>query len=539
MSLLKTNVSAALLVAMIALPGGVMAEDDSDAAALNAGIGMEQIEQAWAAQDFVRVRQGLQQLAETDGQPFAMYRYAYVLIQGLGGPRDVPAAVQWLEQAVEANQADAAVLLAKVLLSQMEGGPARDPDRAAQLLKSVAPRGNTEAQYYLGLLYQEGVGVPQDREEALNWLLAAAEGGKVEAQFELSRIYSTRKTGSANAQNALRWLREAANQNHAEAQYFLGYAYDQGRGLPADKKEGFDWLYRSAERGYVPAQVVIGRKYLNGEGIGQNAAEAERWLRRAADSRSAEAMTELAAAYLSGDQFEANPPLALQLYRQAEQYGSPKAMVGLGSMLENGQGGAEVDIPAAVAFYREALELRSAEAAIRLGALAGQGKLDGLLAPQRAVPWAVAAADQGDSAARDWLRSQARAGVRPAQTAMGVWLASQAGPYDEAVGFLTAAAKNGDPAAQHQLGLLYISGQGVEADYIQAHTWLNIAATGGSRAAADKRTVLGDLMTADQIATAQTAARVFFEQAKAPANAPASVEDGSDTVADPVSGTDK
>lgn len=519
MSFLKTNVPAALLFALLALPVPATAQDAGKTAEPDAGIGMEQIEQAWAAQDFVQVRQGLQHLAEAKQQPFAMYRYGYVLLQGLGGPKDVETGIQWLEKAIEANQSDAAVLLARVLLSPPEGAPARNPERAAKLLKSVAPRGNGEAQYYLGLLFQKGVGVPQDEEEALNWLLAAAENGRANAQFELSRVYSKRKTGSDNAAQSLRWLQEAAVQGHAEAQYFLGYAYDQGQGVPQNQSEGFGWLYRSAEAGFVPAQLVVGRKYLKGDGTEQNATEAQRWLELAVKAQSPEAMADLAAGYLSGDVLEANAPLALQLYRQSEQYGLPRAMIGLGSMLELGQGGEQVDIAAAVALYRDALAAGSPDAAQYLGALAGQGQLDGLVAPHRGIPWAMAAAEQGDSAALEWVRQQADAGVRPAQAVMGTWLLDQGGSLEEAVAFLSSAAEAGNTTSQYQLGVLFITGQGVDQDYVQAHKWINVAAAGGNSAAAEKRAVLDDLMTAEQIAAAQAAARAFFDQAKAPAGA--------------------
>ncbi len=512
MSVLNTNLPAALLLALVTWPCLPSAQEAGETDAPAAVMTMEEVEKAWAAKDFIAVRQGLQRLAEVDQQPFAMYRYARVLIQGRGGPKELRSGVVWLEKAIEGGQLDASVLLARLLLSQGTGGPAPDPERAARLLKSAAPRGNVEAQYYLALLYREGVGVAQSAEDSLNWMLAAAEGGKIDAQFEMSRMAS--KTDPAKA---VHWLQEAATSGHAEAQFFLGFALDQGRGLARNTEAGFDWLHRSAEGGYVPAQVVVGRKYLKGEGTTQNGAEAERWLQLAARAGSAEAMTELAAGHLAGTVLKSDPPLALALYKQAEQYGSPNAMVGLAAMLEEGQGGAAVDIEAAVALYREALGEGHTGAAVRLGDLAGQGKLDGLLAPHRAVPWAMAAAQNGNTDALEWVRGHAQAGIRPAQSAIGIWNITQNGPLEEAVTFLTAAAEAGDPPAQHQLGLLFISGQGVEQDYVQAHKWLNIAAASGSSAAADKRAVVVDLMTAEQVAKAQTAARAFFEQVKSPA----------------------
>ena len=86
------------------LPQALRAGDDVQspaAAALPARPDMAAIEQAWAAGDFVFVRQGLKRHAEETGTPLAQYRYGRVLLEGRGGPADPAAAQGWLEQAVE------------------------------------------------------------------------------------------------------------------------------------------------------------------------------------------------------------------------------------------------------------------------------------------------------------------------------------------------------------------------------------------------------------------------------------------------------
>ena len=154
----------------------------------DAALDMAAVEAAWAAGDFARVRQGLKQLASEGGGPLVQYRYGRVLMEGRGGPQDLMAARDWLERAAAQNQAAAAVLLARLYLSAAPGGPARNPERAAVVLRPAAVRGHGEAQYYLGLLYRSGKGVRADLVESQTWMQAAAENGNVEAQSELSRI---------------------------------------------------------------------------------------------------------------------------------------------------------------------------------------------------------------------------------------------------------------------------------------------------------------------------------------------------------------
>ena len=57
-------------------------------------------------------------------------------------------------------------------------GVAEEIDDAAALLRAAAEQGNAEAQYNLGLMYLEGLGVKQDNAEAYAWIRTAAAQGK-------------------------------------------------------------------------------------------------------------------------------------------------------------------------------------------------------------------------------------------------------------------------------------------------------------------------------------------------------------------------
>ena len=55
--------------------------------------------------------------------------------------------------------------------------------------KPLAEEGDVDAQYYLGVLYDNGDGVPQDYKEAVRWYKLAAEQGDVDAQYNLDFIH--------------------------------------------------------------------------------------------------------------------------------------------------------------------------------------------------------------------------------------------------------------------------------------------------------------------------------------------------------------
>jgi TPR repeat protein len=84
----------------------------------------------------------------------------------------------------------------------------------AVLLLPLAERGFSQAQYSLGLMYYEGLGVSQSDEMAAEWYLKAAEQGDVEAQYRLGDIYEYNLN---NSKEAIKWYCEAAKQGHTWA----------------------------------------------------------------------------------------------------------------------------------------------------------------------------------------------------------------------------------------------------------------------------------------------------------------------------------
>ena len=84
-----------------------------------------------------------------------------------------------------------------------------------------------------------------------------------------------------------------------------------------------------------------------------------------------------------------------------------------------------------------------------------------------------------------------------------------AGRTDEAVVQWRAAADAGDRRAMLALGRLYLQGLGVIQDYVEAHKWLNLAASRGEAAALKERDALAAKMTPAQIAAAQERAAAW------------------------------
>ena len=90
-----------------------------------------------------------------------------------------------------------------------------------------------------------------------------------------------------------------------------------------------------------------------------------------------------------------------------------------------------------------------------------------------------------------------------------MYLNGQGVPQDfvQAVKWYRLAADQGYASAQYNLGYMYSNGQGVPQDYVQAHKWYNLAAAQGDADGAKNRDLVAKRMTPQQIERAQELAR--------------------------------
>ena len=106
--------------------------------------------------------------------------------------------------------------------SQHEQGAAAynrgDYATAYRLFRPLADQGDAFAQAYLGVMYDNGKGVPQDYAAAVRWYRKSADQGNAVAQFNLGFRYANGKGVPQDYAAAVRWYRKAADQGQAVAQ---------------------------------------------------------------------------------------------------------------------------------------------------------------------------------------------------------------------------------------------------------------------------------------------------------------------------------
>ena len=148
--------------------------------------------------------------------------------------------------------------------------------------RPLAEEGDARAQYYLGLMYARGEGVPQDNHQAAHWFRKSAEQGNPQSQYHLGMLYANGKGVPEDDRQAVHWLGEAARQGNARAQFNLGIMYQLGEGVPEDDRQAVNWYQQAAEQGHARAQFGLGSMFAEGSGIAQDNLRAYAWFNLAA-----------------------------------------------------------------------------------------------------------------------------------------------------------------------------------------------------------------------------------------------------------------
>ena len=78
----------------------------------------------------------------------------------------------------------------------------------------LAEQGDVSAQYFLGVMYTYGRGVPQNDAEAVKWYRKAAEQGFAQAQYNLGVMYYFGEGVSVNSIKAYMWWSLAMEQGN-------------------------------------------------------------------------------------------------------------------------------------------------------------------------------------------------------------------------------------------------------------------------------------------------------------------------------------
>ena len=164
------------------------------------------------------------------------------------------------------------------------------PLKAFEWFMVAAKQNHTEAEYYVGLYYQNAKGVPQSIEQAIHWYERAALKRNKNALYHLAMILI--KQEKKDFPTVARLLEQAAKLDHPNAQYNLAVMYQKGDGVEKDMQKALFWYEKASDANLAIAQYNLGMIYFEGAVVPKDEAKAKELWQKAA-SQGLEAAVKL------------------------------------------------------------------------------------------------------------------------------------------------------------------------------------------------------------------------------------------------------
>ena len=138
----------------------------------------------------------------------------------------------------------------------------------------AAEKGNADAMYSLGYMYENGEGMDQNYPTAMQWYKQAIAKGQTNAMIALGIIYQNNDMYT-EAENCFKL---AANKKSNDAADLLGYFYF----VKNRYKEALPWLIKAAAKNMPTSLYYLGEMYYHGLEVEQDKQKAKIYFEKAA-----------------------------------------------------------------------------------------------------------------------------------------------------------------------------------------------------------------------------------------------------------------
>tara|TARA_B110000881_G_scaffold213305_1_gene224126 strand:- start:2011 stop:2949 length:939 start_codon:yes stop_codon:yes gene_type:complete len=154
------------------------------------------------------------------------------------------------------------------------GGFKQDKTKAIELYRQGAELGHAVCMYNLSVMLDTMDDHPELKAEVLSWLLRSAGSGLVEAEYQIGVRYQQGKGVQQDLVASAAWFDRAARNDHAQAQLQLGGMYEKGQGVKRDYSAARRLYELSAKSGNLGGQIKYAEALANGTGGKQDLPEA-------------------------------------------------------------------------------------------------------------------------------------------------------------------------------------------------------------------------------------------------------------------------
>lgn len=128
----------------------------------------------------------------------------------------------------------------------------------------LANKGDAEAQYHVGMMYNNGIGTQQNPKQAFEWFQKSAASNDPLGAYKLGCYYAGQFAGVVkyDADEALKYKLISARAGYALAQNDVAVLYDK----KGNSEEALKWWKMAADQGLPNALFSLSRSYSGGKG---------------------------------------------------------------------------------------------------------------------------------------------------------------------------------------------------------------------------------------------------------------------------------
>ena len=393
-------------------------------------------------------------------------------------------AVHYFQKAIELGNTNAMFRIS-YYLHNGKGGLQVDIPREIELLTEASKRGNHQATYRLGLLFEDNEsGMAQNLELSVK---LAADNGILAAINKMGELYLFGEVIPANLTKAISCFTAASEQGYGKASYWLGRLHTDGIGqLEKDTQKAMNYYRKAIEQGYEEAREWMEQlqKNLVDETItdieipqdksdeelykdAKNALEkaqfktAYAYFSYLTQRNHAESFNELGDMYFYGRGMAINQAKALELYKKAAALDSVYGFFNVGFLYWNGP--EEIQDPEqALQYLKKAAQMGYTYALSFIGDVYRTG-------PEELIDYA--------EAKRYYQKGVDVNEINAIKGMALLYLLGQGVTQNNAMGafYLKKAADKGNAWAMYHLGRLYYYGEGIPRNPKLALDYLQMA----------------------------------------------------------------
>lgn len=170
----------------------------------------------------------------------------------------------------------------------------------------LANSGDAAAQFNLGVMYANGLGVDRHMETAMDWWSRAARQLHVRAahNLALAMLAGEPVVGGVRAESdfpvILRYLKIGSDAGYPNSEYTLGKLYAEGVGVERDERRAAELFLSASIKGFAKAQYNLGKVYRDGRGMNRDEELSIFWFLEAAERGHGRAQDKIAERALAG-----------------------------------------------------------------------------------------------------------------------------------------------------------------------------------------------------------------------------------------------